>query len=165
MTTHDPSEYIRGIQQILISDKKKIGFLFGAGSSLAMKNETSLTVPAIGKMTSEIVEEVGKVDTKYKTALEDIKEELGEKNFNIETILSNLEQKVSFIGKSVLNSLNKGEFADLIKRIKKEVREKVSVHNRTLCDIALKKEFKQIVTKDIVSELVRDRFCKLDRTS
>lgn len=94
MATHDPSEYIRGIQQILISDKKKIGFLFGAGSSLATKNETSLTVPAIGKMTSEIVEEVGKVNAKYKTALEEIKEELEEKNFNIETILSNIEQKV-----------------------------------------------------------------------
>ena len=158
MITHDPSEYIRGIQQILISDKKKIGFLFGAGTSLAMKNETSLTVPAIGKMTYEIVEEVGNGNTKYKTALEEIKEELEEKNFNIETILSNLEQKVSFIGKSILNSLNKDEFADLIKRIKKEVRQKVSVHNMTLCDIASKKEFKQIVTKDIVSELVQKDF-------
>ena len=56
--THDPSEYIRGIQQILVSDKKKIGFLFGAGSSLAKKNEKSLIVPAIGKMTAEIVEDV-----------------------------------------------------------------------------------------------------------
>jgi hypothetical protein len=138
----------------LISDKKKIGFLFGAGSSLAMKNKTSLTVPAIGKMTSEIVEEVGKVNAKYKTALEEIKEELEEKNFNIETILSKLEQKFSFIGKNILNSLNKDEFANLIKIIKKEVREKVSVHNITLCDIVSKKEFKQIVAKDIVNELV-----------
>ena len=129
MITHDPSEYIRGIQQILISDKKKIGFLFGAGSSLAMKNDNSLTVPAIGKMTCEIIEDVGKENAKYITALEEIKNELGERNFNIETILSNLEQKVLFIGKSVLNSLNKDEFIDLIKRIKKEVREKVSVHN------------------------------------
>ena len=32
MLNHDPSEYIRGIKQILISDKKRIGFLFGAGS-------------------------------------------------------------------------------------------------------------------------------------
>ena len=158
INTHDPSEYIRGIQQILISDKKKIGFLFGAGSSLAMKNKTSLTVPAIGKMTSEIVEEVGKVNAKYKTALEEIKEELEEKNFNIETILSNLEQKFSFIGKNILNSLNKDEFSNLIKIIKKEVREKVSVHNITLCDIDLKKEFKQIVAKDIVNELVQTDF-------
>ncbi|CAM3174439.1 SIR2 family protein [Kaistella daneshvariae] len=158
MINHDPSEYIRGIQQILISDKKKIGFLFGAGSSLATKNKTSLTVPAIGKMTTEIVEEVGKVSTKYITALEEIKDELGEKNFNIETILSNLEQKVSFIGNSILNSLNKDEFADLIIRVKKEVREKVSVHNMTLCDIVSKREFKQIVLKDIVGELVQTDF-------
>lgn len=33
----DPSEYIKGIQQLLISDKKRIAFLFGAGTSLAKK--------------------------------------------------------------------------------------------------------------------------------
>ncbi|PYF69003.1 diol dehydratase reactivase ATPase-like domain-containing protein, partial [Pedobacter nutrimenti] len=126
---HDPSEYIRGIQQILISDKKKIGFLFGAGSSLATKSEKSLTVPAIGKMTSEIVEEVGKANKKYKEAFVQIKEELGEMNFNVETILSNLEQKYSFIGKGTLNKLDQNEFADLIKKVKTEVRKKVSVHN------------------------------------
>lgn len=149
MKTHDPSEYIRGIQQILISDKKKIGFLFGAGSSLAKKNETSLTVPTIYKMTSEIVEEIGNSSKKYKTALEEIKEELGEKNFNVETILSNIEQKFSIIGKGTLNSLNRDEFAELIKEIKKGVRKKVSVH---------KNEDEKIVTKDIVSELVQTDF-------
>ena len=149
MINHDPSEYIRGIQQILISDKKKIGFLFGAGSSLATKNENSLTVPAIGKMTSEIVDEIGKLKAKYETALNEIKEELGEKNFNVETILSNLEQKVLFIGKGTLNSLNKDEFAGLIQEVKKGVRKKVSVH---------KKEEEKIVTKDIVSEMVQTDF-------
>lgn len=155
---HDPSEYVRGIQQLLISDKKKIGFLFGAGSSLASKNIKSLTVPAIGKMTSEIVAEVVKVDPKFETALDEIKEELGEANFNIETILSNLEQKFSFIGKGTLNELNKKGFARLITEIKKGVREKVSVHHISLCDVASKKEFRQIVTKDIVSELVQTDF-------
>ena len=149
MINHDPSENIRGIQQILISDKKKIGFLFGAGSSLATKNENSLTVPAIGKMTSEIVDEIGKLKAKYETALNEIKEELGEKNFNVETILSNLEQKVLFIGKGTLNSLNKDEFAGLIQEVKKGVRKKVSVH---------KKEEEKIVTKDIVSEMVQTDF-------
>lgn len=158
MIYHDPSEYIRGIQQILISDKKKIGFLFGAGSSLAWKNNKSLTVPAIGKMTSEIVAEVIKVEPKFQTALEEIKEELGGSNFNIETILSNLEQKFSFIGKGILNSLNKKDFSKLIKEIKKGVRTKVSVHNIHLCNINSKKEFRQIVTKDIVSELVQTDF-------
>ncbi len=58
---HDPSEYIRGIQQLLVSDKKRIGFLFGAGTSLAKKNSDSVTIPAIGKMTELIEEELNKV--------------------------------------------------------------------------------------------------------
>lgn len=158
MIKHDPSEYIRGIQQILISDKKKIGFLFGAGSSLAHKSEKSLTVPAIGKMTSEIVEVVSKINPKYKTALEEIKVELGQSNFNIETLLSNLEQKFSFIGIGILNTLDKTDFCNLIKEIKKEVREKVSVHSIDLCDTINKREIKQIVTKEIVDELVQSDF-------
>lgn len=146
---HDPSEYIRGIQQILISDKKRIGFLFGAGSSLAQKNKKSLTVPAIGKMTTEIVEIVGQEKAIYKKALEEIKKELGETNFNIETILSNLEQKATFIGGGTLNALQKADFESLIIEIKKNVRQMVSVH---------KVADNKIVTKEIVSELVHTDF-------
>src|SRR5690606_3828540 len=73
-------------------------------------------------------------------------------------ILSNLEQKFLLIGKNTLNSLNKSDFSKLIKEIKKGVREKVSVHNIHLCDITSKKEFRQIVTKGIVSELVQTDF-------
>lgn len=32
---HDPREFIRGIQQILINNTIRIGFLFGAGTSMA----------------------------------------------------------------------------------------------------------------------------------
>ncbi len=146
---HDPIEYIRGIQQILISDKKRIGFLFGAGSSLAKKNKKSLIVPAIGKMTNDIVGKVGEIKNEYKIALEEIKIELGETNFNIETILSNLEQKSTFIGGGTLNSLKKDDFDKLILEIKKNVREMVSVH---------KVNKDNIVTKDIVNELVQTDF-------
>lgn len=149
MITHDPSEYIRGIQQILISDKKRIGFLFGAGSSLSQKSEKSLTVPAICQMTTEIVKTVGDVKEKYKTALEEIKKELGKQNFNIETILSNLEQKGNFIGGGTLNTLKKDDFESLIVEIKKNVRKMVSVH---------KIEDTKIATKDIVCELVHTDF-------
>jgi hypothetical protein len=146
---HDPSEYIRGIQQILISDKKRIGFLFGAGSSLAQKNNNSLTVPAISKMTSDIVDIIEKIDVKYKNALIEIKIELGENKFNIETILSNLEQKSSFIGNGTLNTLKKTDFDNLIIEIKKNVRNMVSVH---------KDDKGTIVSKEIVKELVHTDF-------
>jgi hypothetical protein len=66
MITHAPSEYIRGLQQLLVPDKKKIGFLFGAGTSLAKKNCNSTIVPAIGRMTSEIETELNKT-TKFQT--------------------------------------------------------------------------------------------------
>jgi hypothetical protein len=57
--THDPSEYIRGLQALLVSDKKKIGFLFGAGTSLAKKDKIkSKNIPAISKMTSDIETEI-----------------------------------------------------------------------------------------------------------
>ncbi|TGL99676.1 MULTISPECIES: SIR2 family protein [Leptospira] len=149
MITHDPSEYIRGIKQILISDKKRIGFLFGAGSSLSKKSEKSLTVPAIGQMTQEIVKIAGEADKKFKNALEEISKELGESNFNIETILSNLEQKASFIGEGTLNKLKKDEFLNLIIEIKKNVRKAVSVHKDSETKIA---------SKEIVSELVHTDF-------
>jgi hypothetical protein len=100
-------------------------------------------------MTSDIVENVNKVDAKYKTALEEIKVELGEKNFNIETILSNLEQKHSIIGGGTLNSLIKTDFDNLIIEIKKNIKKIVSVH---------KDEHGIIASKDIVQELVHSDF-------
>lgn len=148
MINHDPSEYIRGLQQILISDKKRIGFLFGAGTSLSSKNDKSLTIPAIGKMTKEIVAEIGNEDSKLKIALEEIKNELGKDNFNIETILSNLEQKRSIIGNGILNNLQHEDFKCLIDRIKCEVRKKVSVH--------IDKD--KIVGREVLEEMVQSDF-------
>lgn len=145
--THDPAEYIRGIQQILVSDKKRIGFLFGAGSSLASKNGNSITVPAIGKMTEEVVKELSELNGSYQNALDEIKIEL-DGNFNIETILSNLEQKEKLIGNNKLNGLERIGFQDLIKEIKDSVRKKVSVH--------LNK--KNPVNKDTVSNMVQTDF-------
>jgi hypothetical protein len=125
--THDPSEYIRGLQQLLISDKKRIGFLFGAGTSMAKKNDNSLTVPAIGPLTNNVVSILSDSKTEYKTLFEEIKEELGDK-FNIETILTNIEQKREIIGKGTLNGLDHDGFIELIQKFKDKIREKISVH-------------------------------------
>lgn len=145
----DPSEYIRGVQQILISDKKRIGFLFGAGTSLATLNDNSLTVPAIGKMTTEIVEKLSKTNKKYSTVFTELRDELGT-NFNVETILSNLELKYSIINKSILNGINKDELALLIKEIKKAVHKKVCVHI----------ENKQVVSRDRIANCVQADFAR-----
>ncbi len=143
--THDPSEYIKGLQQILVSDKKRIGFLFGAGTSLAKKNKHSLTVPAIAELTEKIVKEISDEGDKLKKALLEIKSELGD-DFNIESLLSNLEQKHQIIGQGTLNKLNKKDINDLIKKIKGKIVEKASVHNN--------------VTDEIIKELVQTDFAE-----
>lgn len=150
--SHDPAEYVRGIQQILVSDKKRIGFLFGAGSSLAKKSEKSLTVPAVNQMTTLIVDELGKEDTKYIAAFEGFRQELERQGFNVETILSHLEMKARLIGEGELNGLIKSEFETLISKIKGHVRKMVSVHKSD--------EGKGVVSREIVRELVQTDFAE-----
>ena len=124
MMTHDPSECIRGLQQILVSDKKKVAFLFGAGTSLAQKNNDSLIVPAICAMTSMIEEELNK-EAKYKTAIEQIKSEFAGKKlkYDVEALLSNIEQKKEIIGSGTLNGLTSTNLDSLILEIKKQIRD------------------------------------------
>jgi len=125
--THDPSEHIRGLQQLLISDKKKVAFLFGAGTSLSKKNERSLFVPAMADLTQSIERELSK-KAAYKTAIDEIKTEIGTEKYNIETLLSNLEQKLAIIAGGKLNALTKDEIESFITDVKKQIRETVSVH-------------------------------------
>jgi len=127
--THDPSEYIRQLQQLLVSDKKKIAFLFGAGTSLAKKNEHSIIVPAIGKMTKDIDKELSKTIL-YKTAIKQIEQEIGTNKYTVETLLSVIEQKKQVVGNDKLNGLTASEFDNLGKEIKKQIRAIVSIHKK-----------------------------------
>lgn len=131
MLAFDPAEYIRGLQQLLISDKKKIGFLFGAGSSLAQKNKNTVIVPAVGAMTKRIMDDLCKED-KYKNATQEIKEEIikrnGESGFHIESFLSNVEEKKEIIGEGTLNNLTEEDFVELSKKIQNMIHDLVSVH-------------------------------------
>jgi hypothetical protein len=144
--THDPSECIRGLQQLLISDKKKIAFLFGAGTSLAKKNENSKNVPAIGTMTQSIEEDLSK-DVLYKIAISKIKEEIGDA-YTIETLLSNIESKYQIIGKEKLNGLDKSQFEKLRKEIKDKIRDKVSIHKDNIdMDDCIHADFAEWISK------------------
>ena len=123
--SHDPSQYIRQLQQILISDKKKIAFLFGAGTSLKYKNANSL-IPATDKITESVVSFVIKDNCKYQKAIEAIKAEIGN-GYNIETLLSNLEQKRQIICDNELNGLKKSDFSSLIGNLKVAIKQTVDV--------------------------------------
>lgn len=129
----DPSEMVRGIQQLLVSDKKKIAFLFGAGTSLAKKNNDSPSVPAIGRMTKLVfsdLKEDANYGKKYEVALTEIEAELKQQgqSLNIETLLSNVEEKTRIIGKGTLNGLTQDEFIAIRGTICKQIQRIVSVH-------------------------------------
>jgi hypothetical protein len=133
----DPSEMVKGIQQLLVSDKKKIAFLFGAGTSLAKKEESSPHIPAIRKMTELVLtrlkedEDNGK---KFEKALAEIEEELEQQgqSLNIETLLSNVEEKNRIIGQGTLNNLTKEEFSTIGNKICEKIRDIISVHKVVL---------------------------------
>lgn len=137
MVIFDPNEYIKGIQQLLISDKKKIGFLCGAGTSLAKKNDMSKVVPAVGKLTIDILEELKK-EPQYNAALIEVEEEItgkyGMQRFNIETLLSNIEEKKEIIGNGQLNGLRQKDFVELSDKIKILIHNKVSIHKEIIND-------------------------------
>lgn len=125
--THDPREHIRGIHQILISDKKRIGFLFGAGSSFAT-GVSSVCVPAIADMTTQIVSKVEAHSTEFASAVKEIRGEIGDALFNIESLLSSIEAKRAVIGGGVLNGLTSDGFSKFAALVKTHVVKLVSVH-------------------------------------
>src|SRR6476646_9612637 len=126
LPTHDPREHIRGIHQILISDKKRIGFLFGAGSSFATGIPT-IYIPTIAQMTNQVVAAVISESPEVASAVGEIKQEIGDAQFNIESLLSTIEAKRAVIGNGTLNGLTALRFSNLASLVKKHIVERVSV--------------------------------------
>ncbi|MGP1458344.1 MAG: SIR2 family protein [Treponema sp.] len=126
MIYHDPSEYIKNLQQLLSSDKKRIGFLFGAGTSLVKNPNTNASYIAGIKELTAIIE--SKL-SQYKDAFAEIRTEIETENkvYTVETLLSNLELKRQIIGNSRLNNLNRQDLTNLISGIKKEIHNQVNI--------------------------------------
>jgi hypothetical protein len=139
MNTHDPREHIRGIHQILISDKKRIGFLFGAGTSFAT-GIPNVFVPAIEKMTKTIVAEVEAHSPEFAAAIKEIQTEteLLKVAFNIETLLSSIEAKRAVIGAGKLNGLDSTAFTTLATLVKTRVVKLVSVHETRMVSMRVR---------------------------
>ncbi|MDQ3020575.1 MAG: SIR2 family protein [Bacteroidota bacterium] len=117
------------LQQVLASDTKRIGFLFGAGTSMTCnKGFEKSVIPGVLEMTKLIIKEF--TDTKTTNALQKIEVDLSidGKPFLIEYILSAIIQKINVIGSDSLCGLNKSEFEKLKTDIENGIIEKVSVH-------------------------------------
>jgi len=141
--THDPREFVRGLQQILVSDSKRIGFLAGAGTSMLREKPTGkvddLKRPIFESLIcgtkdmTDIVEhlfENEKENEKFHNAIQIIKKEIeGEKQkFHIESLVSKISQKEIVVGNEKLCGLEKKEFAQLKKSIEDKIKTLVSIH-------------------------------------
>lgn len=147
--SHDPREFIRGIQQILINNTIRIGFLFGAGTSMAApltdkdgkdlfddKHKHLPLIPGVWAMTEKIVASIK--DDLFSKALCIIKEELEEAEpddkkkssvYMLENIISCIDQKLRVIGKGNLCGLNKAQLKDLRNIFQKEIKSLVAVQS------------------------------------
>lgn len=147
--THDPREFIRGLQQVLISDTKRIGFLCGAGTSMAANltdangkqvfgenNKRMPLIPGVEKMTEVIVGLITEED--FKNAINILKDELREaeqdetkkdKTFLIENIISAVDQKLRVIGNGELCGLKKARLKELRTFFLDKIKELISVHD------------------------------------
>lgn len=135
--THDPREYIRQLQQILVSGSKRIGFLLGAGSSMIKEknhkdqsgNDIKLPlVPGTAEITQKVVEKIA--TTKEQKAIQYIKTELESegKIFHVENLLSKIVQKEQVVANEKLCGLTKSEFKTLKQNVENIIKELVSVH-------------------------------------
>lgn len=123
----NPFEYLSGIIQSLASDKKRIGFLFGAGTSFAHKDETAIYIPSVSVLTKNILETINSDEVYFKDSIKSILQNI--ENPNIEKILDLVEKKIEAVGSDKLNGLNHEEFIQLRKIILKQIFKYVSVIN------------------------------------
>lgn len=131
MNSHDPREHMRGIYHILTSDKKRIGFLFGAGTSLSTGIE-ALKIPAIQEMTEQIIQKVSDKSESFAHAVKGMSDEIRTNGsaLNIESLLSLIESKRLVVGSDKLNGLDAKGFSELSESVRSEVVALVSVEKQ-----------------------------------
>lgn len=126
METHNPKQVIEQLQVILSNPAKKIGFLFGAGTSAKDKKGNHLIETSQGLIKTVVAKFTGKM----KDAIDQIKTEIesNDEFFNVETLLSKISEKERAVGCEELCGLKKDELTNLRKTIEDTIKDIVSIH-------------------------------------
>ena len=103
---HDPEKLLADLRQHLAGHDKPIGFLFGAGTSCAVRvvrpGETSASplIPDVKGLTSQCKDAATRADSTFRLAWEELEErcEARKESTNIENILSRLAVMRDAIG-------------------------------------------------------------------
>lgn len=122
---HSVIKISNNLNSVLSSGKKRIGFLFGAGTSMYLGEDLKdFNIPGVKVLTDTVIE---RLDSKYKETIEAIKSEY-RTNFNVETLLTNLNMRIEVVGVETLNGLNKSMLECLKEDIVSEMISILKVH-------------------------------------
>jgi hypothetical protein len=116
---HDVDQYMADLRTIIGGGRKRLAFLFGAGTSAGMKKTDGSypLIPAVAALTDEVL---SALDKDYGHQFAAIKAEIAPKN-DIETILSRTRSLGEVIGGSVVNGLDGPGYREMSKSICRKI--------------------------------------------
>ena len=133
---HEPQKTLADLRDQLARHDKPLGFLFGAGTSCAVKipddkevGKKTPLIPTVAKLTEICKQEISGLDAKYATAWASIEERCKERSQdpNIENILSDLRMMLGAVGGvDTLCGLTKTEIETLEESVRKSIAHNVT---------------------------------------
>lgn len=124
--THDPLRHVRAIRELLSQDKRPLGFVLSAGCPQSMKDSSGAPIiPDVAGMTSTIVKALAG-QASLGTIIQGLRE-LGDKDPNIEAILTHIRALRAVIGSEEYRGLKAAALAELENRICEKIVQLTSV--------------------------------------
>lgn len=142
MQTHDPLSAALEIREQLAPEKRRLGFFFGAGTSMAAG------LPGIDDLTKQVCD---KLDTPHKKQFSTVQSELGDKA-NVEMVLDRIRLYRELIGES-----DEAKYADI--KGKTAICELDAAVCRSICDIVSVKTPKEPKSHLVFAQWIRTLHC------
>jgi hypothetical protein len=133
VATHDAQKILADFRDHLARHDKPLAFLFGAGTSCAVRvcvgDKTDALIPAVAGLTTLTKVEAGALGEQYAKAWETVEQDCrdNKQDPNIENILSRLRMMISAAGNAdTLAGLKRGEIQSLEECVRKSIAKAVT---------------------------------------
>ncbi|WP_374453833.1 SIR2 family protein [Phenylobacterium sp.] len=118
-SVHNPDQHMWALRQLISQNRKKIGFLIGAGAPAGVRLlGNSPLIPAIEELTVKVL---ANLDQAYAPGIAGLIADIGKEKPNIEELLSRVRSVSGVIGTHQLHGLNGEQYSELGKSICKNI--------------------------------------------
>lgn len=118
-SVHNPDQHMWTLRQLISQNRKKIGFLIGAGAPAGVRLlGDSPLIPAIEALTATVL---AKLEQGYAEPLAGLINDIGKEKPNIEDILSRVRSVSSVIGSHEIHGMNADQYVELGRAICKNI--------------------------------------------